>query len=309
MARAAVRGFAVLAAVVLMTGVAGCRPRATANAVAPAPAVDVKALPEIGKGRQIAPGVRFHSVTVPRGGDTDRLWIYLPEKPPKGPMPCVFIAPAGSRLFHGMDLGEGDRPEHLPYARAGMAVVAYEIAGHVEDGATDAEVLAAARQFKESDAGLQNARLAIDYALAKLPGIDPKRLYTAGHSSAGTMALLLAENEPRIAACVAYAPGTDVVTWLGPALPELEQAVPGFRAFIERSSPDRGIARLKCPVFLFHAADDTNVKRQEVAGFHQRLRQTNPSATFVQVPTGGHYDSMIRQGVPQAIQWLKQLPR
>ncbi len=38
----------------------------------------------------------------------------------------------------------------------------------------------------------------IDFALAKDPNVDPKRIFIAGHSSAATLALLVAENESRM---------------------------------------------------------------------------------------------------------------
>jgi hypothetical protein len=34
------------------------------------------------------------------------------------------IAHAGALLYHGITLAEGDRPEHLPYVRAGFAIIA-----------------------------------------------------------------------------------------------------------------------------------------------------------------------------------------
>ena len=57
--------------------------------------------------------------------------LYLPNgrHDPKS-LPCVFIAPAGAAMW-GMTLGDGDRREHVPYALAGFAVVAYEVSGDV----------------------------------------------------------------------------------------------------------------------------------------------------------------------------------
>ena len=53
-------------------------------------------------------------------------------------------------------------------------------------------------------AGLANARTALEFALAKVPKLDAKRIYVAGHSSAATLALLFASHEPRIKACAAW---------------------------------------------------------------------------------------------------------
>jgi len=88
----------------------------------------------------------------------------------------------------------------------------------------------------------------------------------------------------------------------------LSRVIPDYGAFVHRSSPLAGVADLRCPVFLFHADDDTNVPTGDVENFAENLRKTNPNVRFVRVPKGGHYESMIQQGVPQAIQWLKGLP-
>jgi dipeptidyl aminopeptidase/acylaminoacyl peptidase len=65
---------------------------------------------------------------------------------------------------------------------------------------------------------------------------------------------------------------------------------------------------LKCPLFLFHADDDGNIPTEDVAAFAEAVKRTNANVTFARVPTGNHYDSMIEQGIPQAIRWLQSLP-
>ena len=45
----------------------------------------------------------------------------------------------------------------------------------------------------------------------------------------------------------------------------------------------------------------------ESARFAADLKRTNPRVTFVEVPRGGHYDSMIREGIPKAIEWFGKL--
>jgi dipeptidyl aminopeptidase/acylaminoacyl peptidase len=259
--------------------------------------------------RRIAPGVLFYEARLGSGGGAGKLWVYLPERRSgTGKLPCVLVAPAGSRLFHGMALGEGDRPEHLPYVKAGFAVVAYEIDGALGEGAGEAEVLRAARAFRKAEAGLANAREALRVVRARLPQIDAGQVYTVGHSSAATLALLVAARVPGIRACVAYAPVCDVEAWLGDRLLPLASELPGFREFIRGSSPSRNIATLRCPCFLFHADDDSTVPTAEVAGFAAQLQKSNSHVTFARVASGNHYDSMIQQGIPRAISWLLASP-
>jgi dipeptidyl aminopeptidase/acylaminoacyl peptidase len=285
----------------------GCNPYGPKMASSPLtpPSFDAASFPQLGPAQPAGPGVVVHRQSV--GGH--QVWVYLPAKQAAaGSLPCVLIAPAGTPLIYGIDVEDGDSPEHLPYARDGFAVVAYSISGPVADDAPDAQVGAGARAFKDAQAGFNDAERALAFALARVPAIDPKRVYTAGHSSAATLSLLVAENEPRVAACVAYAPCSDVRRRLGGGIGQLEGMVPGFGAFIDQTSPINGASRLRCPLFLFHAQDDNNVPIAESVAFVNEVKKANPNVTFVQAQRGGHHESMIQEGIPKAIQWLKALP-
>jgi dipeptidyl aminopeptidase/acylaminoacyl peptidase len=269
--------------------------------------------PPLGPATRVEKGVMVHQVML---GAT-RVWIYLPEKAPAAAMPVVFIAPAGVPPFvgngFGPDLDRQRSPEHLPYVHAGFAVVAYDTAGELPNGDEPSyeQVQAAATAFRDAEAGVVNARHAIDYVLKMVPGVDPKRLYSAGHSSAGRISLLLAESDPRIAACVAYAPVTNPDQRAREIAPEaaqyLEANVSGFGEFLKRTSPSRNIGQLRCPTFLYHAADDTRISVLETEEFVESLKKTNPRVTFVRGASGDHYDSMIEEGMPKAIAWLRGL--
>jgi len=63
--------------------------------------------------------------------------------------------------------------------------------------------------------------------------------------------------------------------------------MPDFGAFIDRTAPINGAARLRCPLFLFHAQDDKNVSISESIAFVNEVRKTNPNVTFVQAQRGG----------------------
>jgi len=286
---------------------------------APAPVVTaLDTFPPLGPARPVERGVVVHQVSLAHGENAGRIWIYLPAKLPPKPIPCVFIAPAGVPPFvgngFGTDLDRQKVPEHLPYVHAGFAVVAYDVDGELAnpDDVTYEQVLAAATKFKNAEAGMVNAHHAIDYVLKMVPAVDPKRLYSAGHSSAGRISLLLAESDPRIAACVAYAPSTDSerrAEILAPgAVRYLRSNLPGFQEFLRRTSPIRQVAQLHCPVFLFHAEDDSRIPISDSERFVETLKKTNPRVTFVRATRGDHYDSMIEEGMPKAIRWLQSLP-
>lgn len=242
------------------------------------------------------PGPNGHPMTV---------WIYLPSPMVSNPPACVLIAPAGSPLFVGMDLGKGDVPEHYPYAQMGNVVVAYSLDGGIGDDQSNENIKRAFKEFSKAKAGIENARLALDYALKTIPQINPKKIYTAGHSSAGVLSLQVAESDPRIAGCIAYAPCTDFVARWGEGINETRTVLPEIDDFAKQYAPINHADRLRCPLFLFHADDDSNVPTSDNAAFADAVRRAgNKDVTFVRVPTGDHYNSMIEQGIPKAIDWL-----
>lgn len=81
-----------------------------------------------------------------------------------------------------------------------MAVLAYSISGAADPSLTADQAAGPATQYMEAHSGLSDEMAALDYALKNVPDIDPKRIFGVGHSSAGTLALFVAEMDPRIAA-------------------------------------------------------------------------------------------------------------
>ena len=278
--------------------------------------------PELGPPQQPLPGgelvhlVDFQTQQQPDQlpGSRMKLRVYLPPgNHPPGSLGCVLVAPAGTTLLTGTDLDDSDyHDETLPYVKAGMAVVLYSLDGPVDnvETATDAEVVAAYKKFSAACAGLVNGRNALEFVLARMPQVDADRIYTAGHSSAGTLSLLLAEHEPRVNACIAYAPATDVERRMADltANRQMVRLFPGLEDFLKQSSPLTHTAHLKCPVFLFHARDDSNVSWTDTQTFAFRVGSSGTQPTTKFVGFGEHYDSMILQGIPGAIDWLSELP-
>jgi dienelactone hydrolase len=290
-----------------------------ARTLFPLSSVPVPPMPELPPARTLAPGVVFRAVTLGPGGGYPStpghggtLWIYLPEgEHPARSLGCLLVAPAGTNLLTGADLGdEGPHPEHVPYVRAGFAVVSYSLDGPISgppEQASNQDFARAYTAFKAAQGGLVNARNALEFVLARLPEVHPERIYAAGHSSAGTIALLLAEHEPRLRACVGYAPCVDLEARLAELVkdPAAPFVLPGIREFVIRSSPRTHEQALKCPLFLFHAIDDDNIPIEDTVGLADRLRQQGREVELVTVRQGGHYEPMLSEGIPRAIEWLK----
>lgn len=249
-------------------------------------------------------------VQLPNGGSM-ALWVYQPDPLPSGKVPCVFIAPAGTRLVHGKQLGPGDQDEHIPWVKAGFAVVAYELSGDPgSDDATNVQMKAAAEEFRQAKSGLTNARVAMAYAKEKLSFVDPRRFYTAGHSSAGTMAMYVAVMDPQVSAVAAFMPAVDVRAWLGPqGINVIQQSkiVPNAGEYVTRISPTTYIDRISQPVFLAYVGNDDPGITKPAEKFCQEMREKGKDITTLRIPTGDHYNSMIDDALPMAVDWLTMI--
>lgn len=262
-------------------------------------------LPPLPPAQNVEDGISLYSVSLQADGQMARLKIYLPKGVHSaGSLPTVFIVPAGTNCITGIGLGDSDSPEHLPYVRAGFAVVAFSLPGELSSNPTDQQMMDAVLTYWRAHGGMDNARNAIKYALTRCPAIDPNRLFAVGHSSAASFALVFAANDPRIQCVVAYNACIDMEARLAQAVPALKQ-IPNYVSFFRNLSPKNNESKLNCPVMLFHADDDSNVPISESVDMADRLNRADKDVTFVRVPTGNHYDSMIKEGIPAGIRWLK----
>ena len=245
--------------------------------------------------------------TVHTVADTgQKVWVYLPKESKSESLPCVLIAPAGSALFHGMALADGDIAEHVPYAEAGFAVIAYELSGLAPTVETDEAYAATISAFVKSDGGIKNAVTALRLAAAKHPSIDTKRVYVAGHSSAGTIALTIAQKTATVKGCIVYAPVIDLANGI---TQDVITEADGWRCrlgdYVRNNSPLLHMGKIKCPLFLFNAKDDEKALVDEIQQYAEKFK--SKTFTHIEVESGGHYKSMIREGIPKGIEWLKKM--
>ncbi len=258
------------------------------------------------------PGVAWKEVQL-RGnsdnpGPRGKLWVYLPSGSHEpGSLGCVLIGPAGSRMVHGMALADGDRAEHFPYAEQGFAVVAFEIDGPLpDDDPPDDRFREAYLKFTDAAAGVVNARIALQYATTEIPEVDRDRIFVAGHSSAGTVALLAAAHVDGLAGCVAYAPCSDLEGFLAGFVGDIDGVLPNVRQYMKDGSPNNHVEQLDCPVMIFHAIDDRVVRLSESNTFVGRAKAAGHDVTLRTGVHGGHYDAMIDEGIDEAINWMNR---
>ena len=155
--------------------------------------------------------------------------------------------------------------------------------------------------------GVENVRAAMDYVAEKVPFVDPDRLYCAGHSSAGTVSLLVAAKERRIKACVAFAPVSNLDERLrGNANTHdfYREAHSDLDRIVRSNSPIIHAKSITCPVFLFHDSRDGNVPVSQSEAMRDAI---DSPVTLKLVDHSDHYTSMIKLGIPAAIEWLTKL--
>jgi dipeptidyl aminopeptidase/acylaminoacyl peptidase len=233
------------------------------------------------------------------------LWLYLPRG--RAPEALVIVPPSGGTLLTAPELAPSDRPEHLPYVEAGFAVVTFRPSGAITGEQPRKEIERALADFARARAGVVDAQRAIGVALEEVPALAGKPIFAAGHSSAANLVLALGAEEPRIRAVVAYAPVADVEAFIaGGFLEKIAAQVPGALERARELAPLALADRLDTPLMLFQAEDDEVAPIAGTRELARRLEARKHAPRLVVVPSGGHYDAMISEGLPSGIAWLKE---
>jgi len=259
-------------------------------------------LPVLPPPQHPTPQTDYYEADVSGPDQSTHLWIYAPsERAQDAKLPAILIAPAGSDLLHGMRLGNGDRPEHLPYVTAGFVVVAYELSGGTED--PDAH-----DSFAKAQGGLVNGLAALAFAKQQIPFVDSSKIFAVGHSSAGDAALLLGAHAPSLKGAAIYNSAGDGCWHQSHAvLKRLAGSDPHFAEFCQRTRAASHVGHLTVPIFLFTSGEDTTCPPSSVKALAARLHQAGRACKFVEASSGDHYSSMLEQGIPTAIAWMRSL--
>ncbi len=281
--------------------------------------IDVNQLPGLGTIHN-DPEVMQYQVVFPRGIYPSKFIVFLPTHPAKPKLPCIFVAASGtepSAPFAGRTLEEMNTGDFVKYAKAGYAVIAYDVDGAVGDinvinraesfDARQKQILIyLIKAYKASDAGVLNAKLAIDYAVARIPQIDPNAMYTAGTGSGGTISLMVAATDKRIKAAIAFSPVTTLPGQYSTLVETVSKSVPGYKEFIDRSSPHNNIDKMTKPIFIFHDDRLTTISLADTTNFVELVKKNNSSVFFTHeldrdFRTG---DDMLSSSLKQSIEWL-----
>lgn len=117
---------------------------------------------------------------------------------------------------------------------------------------------------------------------ASLPYVDPTRIYLGGHSTGGTLALLVAGSSDLFRAVICYGPVESVAGYGGDNLPfdgsnKMELVV---------RAPLACLAEIKTPTLVLEGTEKGNIDSLQVL----RERNQNPLIRFHEIPGATHFN-------------------
>ena len=121
---------------------------------------------------------------------------------------------------------------------------------------------------------------AADY-LAKQPYVDPTRIYLGGHSTGGTLVLLVAECSDRFREVFSFGPVHDVTGYEAQYTPFNTKD----RKEVELRSPGRWLSSIKSPVFVLEGTSQGNISSLKTMARASK----NPNAHFLPVQGATHF--------------------
>jgi acetyl esterase/lipase len=118
--------------------------------------------------------------------------------------------------------------------------------------------------------------------LARQGYVDPGRIYLGGHSTGGTLVMLVAESSDRFRAVFSFGPVDDVRGYSGEYLPFDTTDPKEF----ELRSPGRWLDSVRAPLFVFEGAD----RPGNISSLRAMARaSTNPLIRFLPVKGVNHF--------------------
>lgn len=134
---------------------------------------------------------------------------------------------------------------------------------------------------KEGFLGEVDDVIAASEFLAKQPFVDPRRIYLGGHSTGGTLVLLVAECSDRFRAVFSFGPADDVAGY-GPEYLPFDTS---NRREFELRSPGRWLKTIKSPTFVFEGTVEGNISSLQAMA----RSSANPKTRFVPVRGANHF--------------------
>ena len=136
--------------------------------------------------------------------------------------------------------------------------------------------------YKEGYYGEVDDVIAAADFLAKQPHVDPKRIYLGGHSTGGTLVLLVAEMTDRFRAVFSFGPVDDPMRYGKGEYTPFDTTNPRE---VELRSPGRWLHSIKSPTFVFEGTEDGNA----LALLIMQNASKNPKVQFFTIRGADHF--------------------
>jgi dienelactone hydrolase len=208
-----------------------------------------------------------------------------------GPPPGNAKQPAVLFLHGGFAFGADDYDQAKPFRDAGFVVMTPMLRG--ENGLPG---------FYSMFYDEVEDVLAAAETLARLPYVDSNRLYVAGHSVGGTLALLASMTSNRFRAAATFSGSPDQVAWAR-GQSELVPFDPSDQREYQMRSPLAFPRSFQCPVRVYYG-DQEFLFASSSQKLAQLAKQANRDVEAVSVP-GDHF-RMVVPAMRQCIVFFQQ---
>ena len=223
---------------------------------------------------ETAPSAIFRTLKYP--APVGELTAYLSPAPGNGKKHPAIIWITGGDCNSIGDVWSPASPDNdqtaAAYRKAGIVMMFPSLRGGNDNPGT-----------KEGFLGEVDDVLAAAKYLEKQPYVDPKRIYLGGHSTGGTLVLLVAQATNRFRAVFSFGPVEDVAGY---------GADSGFLPFdisnekeVELRSPGYWMASVQSPVWIIEGVNDGNIDSLRA------MKNSSPNAKthFVEVQGADHF--------------------
>jgi dipeptidyl aminopeptidase/acylaminoacyl peptidase len=214
-----------------------------------------------------------------------KAWV---DAPPKGGP----AKPAVLFLHGGFAFGAEDWDQCKPFRDAGFVTLVPMFRG--ENGLPGHFTLF----YDEVDDCLAAAEV-----LARQPGVDPNRIYVAGHSAGGTLAMLSAMTSKRFKACASFSGSPDQVTFVRDT-PGVAPFDPDDRQELAMRSPLAYYQSFKCPARLYYGNDEGPITELATKKLAQKATAAGKDVRAVEV--SGDHMSAVDPAIRQAVTFFQQ---
>lgn len=225
-----------------------------------------------------------HAVAYESGGLHLAAWLARPAG--EGAHPAVLFLHGGAAF----DADDWQMTE--PFRAAGFVVMTPLLRG--ENGQPGSYSMF----YDEVDDVLAAAEV-----LARQPGVDPRRIYLAGHSAGATIALLAAEASPRFRAAAAFSGDPDFESFA--RLPGGDAIIPYARDPVEPRMRSALVfaTSFQCPARLFWGDEESPQLATANRATAARAAAAGKDVVGVEVP--GDHHTMVAPATARAIAFFQ----